>query len=204
MSKPKTISKKARAYELFVKGYGPYSAEVRNLGLKGSTRASYYAEWKAAGYPRPDTEELDNDFIPRGRNALSEASLAVEQPSNEVDNIEEQEVVTNDAEIEFVEEEDKSSEAEKSDETDLGSGEDGNGKQPAKGGRKLRTMVAGQGLDIAVTLSLKTLSLYQYAASLNKDKLTLGDFLDTCVEDYYKGRGLDLGLVELGGNGHHG
>jgi hypothetical protein len=27
--------------------------------------------------------------------------------------------------------------------------------------------------------------------------LTIGDFFDICVEDYFKGRGKSLGLVEL-------
>jgi len=63
-------------------------------------------------------------------------------------------------------------------------------------------VVNGEGLRFAVTISVKTLMFYQYASSRSKYPLSFGDFVDACVEDAYMGRGYDLGLVKLGGNGH--
>lgn len=85
-------------------------------------------------------------------------------------------------------------------------GEDGNGKEKEntpKGG-DLTTVVYGSGIKLVVDLSIKTIALYQHAATEhirrgNKKPLKLGDFLDDCVEDFYRGRNLDLGLVEIGG-----
>lgn len=57
--------------------------------------------------------------------------------------------------------------------------------------------VVGFGLPIRVQLSIKTLALYQIAKSRAKDGLNLGNFLDDCCADYFRGRGVDLGLVEL-------
>lgn len=64
--------------------------------------------------------------------------------------------------------------------------------------------IVSEGLTVTVNLSLKTLMLYQVAANLQKTQdpeveLMLGDFVDVCVEDVYKGRGYDLGLVRSNG-----
>jgi hypothetical protein len=62
--------------------------------------------------------------------------------------------------------------------------------------------VVGEGLTFAVTISVKTLMFYQHACSRISEPLSFGDFVDACVEDAYTGRGYDLGLVRVGGNGH--
>lgn len=56
--------------------------------------------------------------------------------------------------------------------------------------------VIGAGLPVSVTLSLKTLSFYELASTMQSG-LTLGDFLDQCAEDFFTGRGRDLGLIEV-------
>lgn len=64
---------------------------------------------------------------------------------------------------------------------------------------KLVGSVAGDSLRATVNISVKTLALYQIAASQQSDSLTLGDFIDTCVEDFFRVRGKDLGLIQFGG-----
>lgn len=58
----------------------------------------------------------------------------------------------------------------------------------------------GYALAVKTTLSLKTLMLYQIEAGRRGDNLEVGDFIDECVADYFRGRGVDLGLVDLGGS----
>jgi len=60
--------------------------------------------------------------------------------------------------------------------------------------------VVEEGIKCTVYLSLKTLSLYQIAATLQKrhdGTLTLGDFLDTTAEDFFRVRGKHLGLITI-------
>jgi hypothetical protein len=59
--------------------------------------------------------------------------------------------------------------------------------------------VVGEGLPIRVAISIKTLALYQYMRAKSGDSLELGDFIDDCVADVFRGRGFDLGLVKLEG-----
>jgi len=71
-----------------------------------------------------------------------------------------------------------------------------------KGGNGYRALipqeVMGKGIPFEVTLSVKTVAYYQIASTIDLD-LTMGDFLDHCVEDTFIGRGLTLGLVKTGG-----
>jgi len=82
-----------------------------------------------------------------------------------------------------------------------GDGKDGKGSD---GKKPQRTIVAGQGLTFQIAISTKTLQLYQIAASMSEDELTIGDFVDTCVEDFFRGRGFDLGLIKIGGEAKNG
>lgn len=56
--------------------------------------------------------------------------------------------------------------------------------------------IIGFGLPISVRISVKTLALYQIARAMSGDSLELGDFIDDCVEDVFRGRGQDLGLIK--------
>lgn len=184
----KMVTKRERIYTLFDDGKSPSSPELKALGIKAQTRANYYFDWKrergiaTISNPPPGT---------RAKGAISELQMVV--PPKEAEG-EDREAKVEEEEAEGEEggthEEPETKDEEKDSHSD--------GKKP------LPTMVAGQGLTFAITISTKTLALYQYAASLSKSTLTIGDFLDTCVEDYYKGRGLDLGLVKLGGDGQNG
>jgi len=64
--------------------------------------------------------------------------------------------------------------------------------------------VLGQGLTMTITISVKTLALYQIAASRLGGELTMGDFVDGCVELMHRDRGLDLGLINIRGGDHAG
>lgn len=203
-------SKKERAYQLFAAGYLPKSADVKALELKAKTVRNYYDLWKKAGrIVAPDGTETSDAFIPKGsKKTFSEADLFIEpaapESSQEGESVERE--PSSVAEIPISESSDDEGDEAGEDKAANGKiSNKGDGSSPAAKGRKLGTMVAGQGLQVAVTLSLKTLTLYQYAASLcTKEALTLGDFIDTCVEDYYKGRGLDLGIIKIGGDGKNG
>jgi hypothetical protein len=64
--------------------------------------------------------------------------------------------------------------------------------------------IAGHGLNITAVISVKTMALYEIARAAqkelepNSEELSLGDFIDVCVEDTYQGRGQDLGLIAIG------
>lgn len=60
-------------------------------------------------------------------------------------------------------------------------------------------IVEGDALWIKAQVSMKTMTYYELAKSrvAREDgrNLSLGDFLDICVDDYFKGRGQELGIV---------
>lgn len=57
--------------------------------------------------------------------------------------------------------------------------------------------IVGKGIQVKVTLSVSTLTLYQIASTMEND-LLLGDFLDKCAQDTFEVRGYSLGLVKKG------
>lgn len=72
--------------------------------------------------------------------------------------------------------------------------------EKAGDGRVLaQQLVPGRGLTFAVTINTKTLAFYQVFQSRQKEPVTLGDFFDVTAEDFFRGRGYDLGLVKIGG-----
>lgn len=181
------MSKKDKAFELFDEGKTTSSPEVKELKLKGATRYNYYAEWqKAGGVASPSPKAISEAKV-KGK-VVSELKMIAE-PKEEVN--EEEEKVNEEGEGEKEEEEEEKEPPESKEKPKEKPSTDGKKSPP--------TMVAGQGLTFAITISTKTLMLYQLAATYQDDELTLGDFIDTCVEDTYLGRGLDLGLVKTGG-----
>lgn len=64
------------------------------------------------------------------------------------------------------------------------------------GKKTIPSTIIGAGLPVSVTLSLKTLSFYEIASTIQKG-LTLGDFIDQVAEDFFTGRGRDLGLIKM-------
>jgi len=198
-------SKKSKAYRLFSEGKTSTSPEVKALKLKASTRYRYFSRWNKTGKPDhvPHQERagvggtpLEGDEMIGGYEELA-TPVKAEAPVAETASVRE---VPESAEDEEDDEEFEASEEEVTPETDelleehkpkIELGLDGNDKQ------SVSADVVGFGLPIRVHLSLKTLTLYQIAASRSEDDLTLGDFIDVVAEDYFRGRGRDLGLIEL-------
>ena len=172
------MAKKDEAFKLFDEGKTAISPEVKDLKLKGTTRYNYYLEWQKKGGVVSTSSASSGEAKGRGK-AISELAM-VASPSEEAN------------------EEDADEEAE--DESEAAKQEGEKTLPPTDGKKRLQVMVAGQGLTFAITVSTKTLALYQIAASMQEEELTLGDFIDACVEDTYRGRGLDLGLVKIGGD----
>jgi len=188
---------KESAYQLFNEGKAVSSPEVKALGLKASTRYSYHTMWKKAGKPAsaPGTaspvREAGKQEIKspaRGKTALIEGetikaiSEVAEKKSKKLD---EKPSETDEPE-------------EKSEEKSREAGDEPKGEKDDMG--KLPSSIVGEGLTATVHISVKTLALYQIAAQMQGDSLSLGDFLDACVEDTFRGRSKDLGIINLGGS----
>lgn len=183
------VTRKDKAYKLFSEGFEPSSPEVKALGLSESSRYSYHSKWKAEGKPAPSAEQESKEAkekpTVKAKTVLTDGETIgpiSETPPEESKGKEEESKGT--------EQESKGAEEKPKDEK-VGIKE-GNDKKPLPGS------VIGEGLKATVNLSIKTLALYQYAAT-HHPELTLGDFLDVCAEDAYQGRGVDLGLVRIGG-----
>ena len=180
----KKAGKKGIAFLLFDEGKTPSSPEIKDLNLKGGTRYTYYDAWKKDRI-FPEAIKPAGEAKPKGKiiSELEMVAPSVEEKIEDKGEGSKGKKVEGESEVEEVEDK----------------GKEGKPEDNGKGKKQLPTMVAGQGLTFAITISTKTLMLYQIAASGRDDGLTLGDFIDACVEDTYQGRGLDLGLVKTGG-----
>lgn len=173
------VTKKDRAFVLFNEGKLPISPEVKALGLKGATRYNYYYAWqKQQGIPTSSSEGKEKGKV------ISELEMVVPVEEKVKENGDKVNVVEDEGEDE--------GEPETHEPEEKKEGKPGDGKRPPM-------LVAGQGHTYVITISTKTVMFYQFAASQIGEELNLGDFIDVCVEDTYKGRGLDLGLVKIGG-----
>lgn len=188
---------KESAYQLFNEGKAVSSPEVKALGLKASTRYSYHTMWKKAGRPAsaPGTpspvREAGKQEIKspaRGKTALPEGETI--------------KAISEVAEKKSKEKDEKSREMdepeEKSEEKSREAEDESKGEKDDM--RKVPGSIVGEGLTATVHISVKTLALYQIAAQMQGDGLSLGDFLDACVEDTFRGRSKDLGIINLGGS----
>lgn len=174
---------KAKAFQLFDEGKNASSPEVKALGIKGATRYSYYSNWKK-GRAEGGEPEAGAVKLPGGESIGGYDETKVEGRGKER------------------EKEEVAAAEEKLEEKPVFEGEKREEVLP----EELREVsipaeIIGFGLPIKVSLSLKTLALYQIAATTSKNlggnNLSLGDFLDQCVEDFFVGRGSDLGLIKL-------
>jgi len=189
--------KKAKAFKLFNEGKDASSPEVKALGLKGGTRYTYHDEWKKSkaegGEPEAEGGEPEAEvtITPHGEviGGYDETKAKTQEEHKEIEEKKEPEVKL---EIEKVEE-GKETEAKLEVEKERPPREWSEVSVPEE--------IIGFGIRIGVYLSLKSLALYQIASTTSKVKdnsgLSLGEFLDECVEDFFVGRGSDLGLVKL-------
>lgn len=172
-------SKKSKAFELFSQGYTPTSPEVKELGLHPTNRYKYFTEWQKLGKPA-DTESRHSQT----------AMVSSKSPSGEtIGGIDETK-----AKPEKEQKEKPQPEEALSQEEEISEGVGGQE-------RKIPITVAEEGIKCTVSLSLQTLVLYKIAAAKqaqydNEEELNLGDFLDTCAEDFFRVRGKALGLIE--------
>jgi hypothetical protein len=78
--------------------------------------------------------------------------------------------------------------------------EGGAEEKPESGREEDIFFVEGEPHWIKAEVSIKTLAYYEYTASRmntgDGSKLTRGNFIDICVDDFFKGRNLSLGLVQ--------
>jgi len=202
-------SKKSKAYTLFSEGKQSSSPEVKALKLKLNTRYNYFSEWQRTGKPDHIPLRESKGTTVAGRTTLqggeeiggyvepetpvkAEIATTDDTPPKETPKIvEDEEGIEALGEAATPESEESLEEPPEGHKPKIELGLDGNDKQ------SVSADVVGFGLPIRVQLSLKTLTLYQYAASRAEDDLTLGDFLDLVTTDYFQGRGRDLGLIEL-------
>jgi len=205
-------SKKSKAYRLFSEGKQASSPEVKALKLKLNTRYNYFSEWNrtgkldhiplrerkgakgttAAGETILESGEAVGGYAEPGTPVKAEtpvAEVAPVQGTSELAEDEEEFEALGEAAI--PEPVDSLEELVEGHKSKIELGLDGNDKQ------SVSADVVGFGLPVRVNLSIKTLALYQIAASRSGDGLTLGDFLDSVAADYFQGRGRDLGLIEM-------
>lgn len=190
-------SNKDKAFALFHAGKTASSLEVKALGLKASTRYHYHSEWKSLGKP---------DHYPYKPKVAKPAAtgLHVTTPGGEriggVDEVthrhEAEEEKEEQPKEEQGQEEQETQETQEETKTETGRVLPVvTGEKPKEG--TISADVVGLGIPISINISIKTLALYQIASSSSGNNLDIGDFLDDCVADWFKGRGLDLGLVKL-------
>jgi len=169
-------SKTARAFELFEEGKTASSPEVKALGLKPSSRYSLLSQWKH-GKREPKAEVTTT--LPKGESVGGIDEVKAEKATGEVKK-------------EVEKEQEPELEPKKGEEPRemVVAGEEGE----KKGG--IPENIIGEGLDVRVRLSVATLALYQIVYTAAGNDLSLGDFLDSCAEDFFLVRGKGLGLVE--------
>ncbi len=218
-------SKKAKAFALFSQGCVPSSPEIKDLRLHSSSRYKYFNEWEKLGKPSTTTHRDKPSTVssatPSGEiigaidetknKSVAQAPKAIEEPTQE------EPVPEPEPEPELWPEDIRAEEAARAAKAAKVPGEsigvvsevvapktkDGKVVEPEQ---KIATTVAEDGIKCTVLLSLQTLTLYSIAKSTQAqysengdEELSMGDFLDTCAEDFFSVRGKKLGLINLGG-----
>jgi hypothetical protein len=210
MQTPRPAPRRDAIYSLFDRGYIPTSPEVKKLGMKLKTRHAYYAGWK-------QTRGIKPTSLPGGETVMVEKAVPeprAAQAEPEPEENEPETVVRQPGAVPGDQHPYSVKDEEEDDEDHDGQGETstvGNAKisvirdAPLTKTKSLKESIAGEGLIIQAKISSKTLALYEIARTQSRlvdgEELSMGDFIDTCVEDFYIGRGLDLGLIKVGGNG---
>lgn len=194
MTATKTESNRDKAFALFDKGHGASSKEVRDLGLKSTTRNTYMSDWRAlrSGTVRT-TRIVGKTTLPGGESVagIKEKPEAVKSAETKA------EPIVTEAEEEEEGTEAKSIESRSKETVGIIKAAGGNGE--GKTLKEKLSSVAGEGLIVQVSISTKSMLLYQVARTMQQgrgDELTLGDFIDDAIEDMFAGRGLELGLIQ--------
>lgn len=194
-------SNKDKAFALFHTGKTASSPEVKALGLRASTRYHYHSEWKSLGKPKHYPYKPKVSKPATGLHVTTGSGERIGGIDETTHRFEAEETPIEESVEELPEElpaeEQPKDEAEEQEETKT----EGRvlplvtGEKPKEG--TISADVVGLGIPISINISIKTLALYQIATSASGNNLDIGDFLDDCVADFFRGRGLDLGLVKL-------
>lgn len=215
------LTKRQKAFELFNQGFSPQSPEVKALKLKQQTRANYFWFWKqqggvAVGAARDvgkgtalASGESIGTFVESRAKPSRESKPPAPAPDDEEPEEPDEELNDEEEVTPPPGEPDEEPKEKRQAEVIGGVSEV---KPSRKNGKpdvremKLATTVADDGIKCVVFLSLKSLSLYRIAAAtqvaLSENGgglLPLGDFIDVCIEDFFAGRGKELGLIDTAG-----
>lgn len=214
------MTKKEAILALFAEGKSPSSPEVQAIGLKSPTRATYYWEWKKGGGKVTGSLSEGTGSVAKQRSGetiggideTKQMKKEAKSPDTEAKSGEESESTeANPANPENQQEPTEAEEEKPKPQESIGGASEVRGKAeddksetkpPAKAG----LTIAEEGIRCVVFLSLPTLTLYEIAAARQTQlagngvtKLLLGDFIDTCVNTFFKDRKLELGLIKTGG-----
>jgi len=211
-AKIKTMTYTDQMFTLFTKGFLPTSPEARELCKSTKHMQSgihaLFSLWKKLGKPDVYPKKPPQESSLSNKTSAGEAVLPGGERVGGIDEVKHPamplkpeapplEAKEKKEELEGEPAGEEKTEAEKSEGEkakpgiELATKEDTENTIPEK--------VVGEGLPIRVAISIKTLALYQYMRAKSGDSLELGDFIDDCVADVFKGRGFDLGLVKLEG-----
>jgi hypothetical protein len=211
-------------FALFDQGFKVGSPEVKNLIYKGkpvkykSAAASYYRWEVARGIKsRPDSSQAGVPRVDIIAPSFAEKQLV---PPPQEDKPAVDTTVVNDSEAKNNTTNTKETPSAEEEDLEESDG-DNNGSEPetpldktttiaaintlpsdrGKAGKKgVPTNLRTQGIRVTVELNLKTLYAYNLVANMVEGDLQLGDYLDETSEDYLKGRGWDIGLVDIAGS----
>lgn len=208
-------SKREKAFELFDQGLGPNSDEVAALKLKGGSRRNYYSRWLNKGSGGGDNQPAgtaggEKPTMTKDKKEEGVVGMAIDETKIKPEPEQKQEQTEKDKwfeegskELEKQDESEGEAEGEPEKESeertptiDETSSGDGKGEKTLP---DILSSMSSEGIVIRIIVSIKTLTLYEIArasslARLGKD-LSMGGFVDIVAEDYYDGRGYELGLI---------
>lgn len=190
------LYKKAVLFKMFDEGRDIRDEKVKAIGYKANTLRSYYNDWKkqTGKFITTDRESIAGVSVGSGEIVTKEPypdreHIGEVRGEDNKDDIKDEE---HDNLDEFGEE--LSPKASIEDESN-GHKDDVDVVITTKKEAGIPENIVGLGLPITTKISVKTLALYQIASSTSEDKLSLGDFIDQCVDDFFEGRGMSLGLI---------
>ncbi len=211
------MSKRDVAFALFCQDKGPSSPEIKALGIAPGTRYTYFSSWNKLGNPD------HYPHVPRGRHKdeqkaqLKKIKARTVLASGEAIGGYEEPVIEKEVKEIFPENADDppqndlgtsqpetpvESETKPELKPELETSQEPESPVKPKYGDDHKELTAipeeviGAGLRIEVTVSLKTLAFFEVAHTIDPH-LSLGDFIDDCVVDFFTGRGKDFGLLEV-------
>ena len=202
------MNKKQQAFALFDQGKASSSPEVEALKLKTQTKYNYFSQWQKDKEGKPSASQRDESIGSVDETKQSEKAIPPKIENGQKPAIDKTKENKAGEDAEVKPEERVSEKPKVKDEAIGGASEavslkDKEGK-PKIPERKIATTIADDGIKCTVFLSLQTLTLFRIAAATQaqydeEGELSLGDFIDTCAEDFFKVRGKKLGLISSGG-----